>query len=181
MLSFISSYPNLKGGGIYPSPIRKTEPKPLRVFQQDGKNDRNIYSGSWYLAKPGRGWLWRDYPKPISKPAAVNERSISTIVDLSREWEVASSGHKFTEGPAVNREGNVFFSDVPNNGIHKIAVDGKVTVFKDNSGGANGLMFDPEGRLYACQKGSKRIAFCSSTRRGKSGWSTRESLYRTAC
>ncbi|MDQ2901731.1 MAG: SMP-30/gluconolactonase/LRE family protein [Acidobacteriota bacterium] len=190
VLSFIGSYTNLKGGEIYPSLIRKTEPKPLRVFQQDGKNDQNIYSGSWYLAnqdvaaalayagydskfvvgteahngKHGSAilpdalrWLWRDYPTPIAKPSAVNERSISTIVDLSHEWEVASSGHKFTEGPAVDREGNVFFSDIPNNRIYKIALDGKVTVFKEDTGGANGLMFGPDGRLYACQNGRKRI------------------------
>ena len=50
VLSFIGSYVNLRGGQIYPSLIRKSEPKPLRVFQQDGKNDLNIYSGSWWAA-----------------------------------------------------------------------------------------------------------------------------------
>src|SRR5512133_3096460 len=46
VLSFIGSYTNLRGGQNYPSLIRKTEPKPLRIFLQDGKNDLNIYSGS---------------------------------------------------------------------------------------------------------------------------------------
>ena len=53
--------------------------------------------------------------------------------------------------------GNVFFSDIPNSRIHKISVDGKVTVFRENTGEANGLMFGPDGRLYACQNGRKRI------------------------
>ena len=66
-------------------------------------------------------------------------------------------GYKFTEGPAVNSAGEVFFSDIPNNRIHKIGLDGKVTVFKENTGGVNGLMFGPDGRLYACQNGRKRI------------------------
>jgi gluconolactonase len=50
VLSFVGSYTNLRGGDVYDSLIRKTEPKPLRVFLQDGSNDQNIYSGSWYLA-----------------------------------------------------------------------------------------------------------------------------------
>jgi len=48
--SFIGSFTNLRGGDVYSSLIRKMEPKPLRVFLQDGSNDQNIYSGSWYLA-----------------------------------------------------------------------------------------------------------------------------------
>jgi sugar lactone lactonase YvrE len=57
----------------------------------------------------------------------------------------------------VDRNGNVFFSDVRSNRIHKIAADGKVTLLKDDTGGANGLMFGPDGRLYAAQNGRKRI------------------------
>src|SRR5204862_1367532 len=72
--------------------------------------------------------------------------------------EVVSRGHKFTEGPAVDAAGNVFFSDIPNSRIHKISADGKVTMFRENTGEANGLMFGPDGRLYACQNGRKRIA-----------------------
>ncbi len=68
-----------------------------------------------------------------------------------------SQGHKFTEGPAVDKAGNVFFTDIPNNRIHKIGLDGKVSTFKEDTGGANGLMFGPGGRLYACQDGRRRI------------------------
>lgn len=50
VLSFIGSFADLRGGDIYPALIRKTEPKPLRVFMQDGSNDLNIYAGGWYLA-----------------------------------------------------------------------------------------------------------------------------------
>ena len=41
--------------------------------------------------------------------------------------------------------------------IHKIGLDGKVTIFKEDTGGANGLRFGPDGRLYACQFGRKQI------------------------
>lgn len=191
VLSFIGSFTNLRGGEIYASLIRKTEPKPLRVFLQDGKNDLNLYAGSWYIAnqdvasaleyagydstfvvgteghngKHGSAilpdalrWLWRDYPKPVAKSHSGGERHfVTTILDPDSEWEMVSQGHKFTEGPAVDRAGNVFFTDIPNNRIHKIDSSGKVTVFKEASGGANGLMFGPDGRLYACQNGQKRI------------------------
>lgn len=49
VLSFIGSYTDLRGGDAYPALIRKMEPKPLRVFLQDGTNDLNIYAGNWYL------------------------------------------------------------------------------------------------------------------------------------
>ena len=47
VLSFIGSFTDLRGGNGFPPLIRKTEPKPLRVFLQDGSNDQDIYSGSW--------------------------------------------------------------------------------------------------------------------------------------
>ena len=48
--SMIGTYVGLRGGHDYPTLIRKTEPKPLRIFLQDGKNDLNIYGGDWWLA-----------------------------------------------------------------------------------------------------------------------------------
>jgi len=190
VLSFIGSFTNLRGAESLASLIRKTEPKPLRVFLQDGRNDLNIYSGSWFIAnqdvyaalefagyessfaigseghngKHGGAilpdalrWLWKDYPKPIAKPTKVNERGVYEILDPGKEWELLGEGYKFSEGPAVDKEGNVYFTDIPNNRIHKIDLNGKITVWKENSGGANGMMFGPDGRLYVCQSGRRRI------------------------
>jgi sugar lactone lactonase YvrE/enterochelin esterase-like enzyme len=192
VLSFIGSYTNLRGGRIYPSLIRLTEPKPIRVFLQDGANDLNIFAGNWFLAaqdmasaleyagydathvwgteahngKHGGSilpeslrWLWRDYPQPIAKPKGGSvERQWSVLLTASaKDWELVSQGHRFTEGPAVDKDGNVFFTDIPNNRIHRIGLDGKVSVFREDTGGANGLMFGPDGRLYACQDGRGRI------------------------
>ncbi len=49
VLSFVGSFVNLRGGEIYSSLIRKTEPKPLRIFLQDGDNDLNIAAGNWFI------------------------------------------------------------------------------------------------------------------------------------
>jgi sugar lactone lactonase YvrE/enterochelin esterase-like enzyme len=186
VLSFIGGFTNLRGDHIYPSLVRKMETKPLRVFLQDGLQDINVYSnyelaaalrdanydyklvigteahnskhGSAILPDALR-WLWRDFPKPIAKPTSGPRHFISNnvVLDSDRGWELVSQGHKFTEGPSVDAMGNVFFSDIPNSRIFKISVDGKVTVFRENTGEANGLMFGPDGRLYACQNGRKRI------------------------
>ncbi len=46
----VGTYVGLRGGDEYPTLVRKTDPKPLRVFLQDGKNDNNIYGGDWWMA-----------------------------------------------------------------------------------------------------------------------------------
>ncbi|HEY1378363.1 MAG TPA: SMP-30/gluconolactonase/LRE family protein [Gemmataceae bacterium] len=50
VFSAIGTYVGLRGGNVYPTLIRKFEPKPLRVFLQDGSNDQNIYGGDWWMA-----------------------------------------------------------------------------------------------------------------------------------
>jgi sugar lactone lactonase YvrE/enterochelin esterase-like enzyme len=50
VFSAIGTYVGLRGADRYPTLIRKTEPKPLRVFLQDGSNDLNIYGGDWWMA-----------------------------------------------------------------------------------------------------------------------------------
>lgn len=66
------------------------------------------------------------------------------------ELQLVADGFEFTEGPAADAEGNVYFTDQPNNRIHKWFVkDNKVMVFMEEAGRANGLYFDAEGNLYA--------------------------------
>jgi gluconolactonase len=60
---------------------------------------------------------------------------------------------KFTEGPAVDAQGNVFFSDGANDRIMRLDPQGKATVFRHPCGRANGMTFDHEGRLLMCQSG----------------------------
>jgi gluconolactonase len=61
-----------------------------------------------------------------------------------------ADGFKFTEGPAADAGGNIYFTDQPNNCIHKWDTDGKLTTFMEPSGRANGLCFDAKGILWAC-------------------------------
>lgn len=57
----------------------------------------------------------------------------------------------FTEGPAVDADGTVYFSDIENNRILKLTPDGVRTVFREPSGRTNGQTFDAEGRLWHCE------------------------------
>ena len=50
VFSAIGTYTGLRGAGRYPILIRKYEPKPIRIFLQDGSNDLNIYAGDWWKA-----------------------------------------------------------------------------------------------------------------------------------
>ena len=50
VFSAIGTYVGLRGGNVYPTLIRKFEPKPIRVFLQDGNTDLNIYGGDWWMA-----------------------------------------------------------------------------------------------------------------------------------
>ncbi|MCB1062851.1 MAG: SMP-30/gluconolactonase/LRE family protein [Verrucomicrobiae bacterium] len=64
--------------------------------------------------------------------------------------EKLAGDFKFTEGPAVDSAGNVYFTDQPNDRILKWSVDGKLTTFLQPAGRSNGLYFDAEGALWAC-------------------------------
>ena len=79
------------------------------------------------------------------------------VVAEGAKVEKLAGGFAFTEGPAADAQGNIFFSDIPNNRIHKWSLDGKLSTFRENSGGANGLYFDKNGNLLACEGGGRRL------------------------
>lgn len=64
--------------------------------------------------------------------------------------EKLAEGFKFTEGPAADARGNVYFTDQPNDRIMLWSTDGKLTEFMKPSGRSNGLCFGPDGRMWAC-------------------------------
>ena len=66
------------------------------------------------------------------------------------DLKLISADFSFTEGCSPDKQGNVFFTDQPNDKIWKYSTDGKLSVFLEKSGRANGTYFDPEGNLVAC-------------------------------
>lgn len=191
VFSAIGTYVGLRGGNEYPVLIRKTEPKPIRVFLQDGRNDLNNYTGSWWIANQdmlaaleyagydvrhewGDGqhnsrhatalfpdalrWLWRGWPAPVTaNPERKSRQDVFQVLVPGEDWQLVGEGHQFTEGPAVAPNGEMFFVDVRASRIHRVGLDGRVSVFAEDTGGASGLMFGPDGRLYAAAGGRKQI------------------------
>ncbi len=69
-----------------------------------------------------------------------------------------ASGYKFTEGPAVGPAGNIYYTDIPNERILKFDVKAATAaVFREDSGRANGLLFDTDGSLLVCEGGRRRL------------------------
>ena len=73
------------------------------------------------------------------------------IVAEGAQVTLVAADYEFTEGPAVDTNGNVFFTDQPNDRIIKwSADDNTVSVYLEPAGRANGLYFDHDGNLLAC-------------------------------
>jgi gluconolactonase len=94
---------------------------------------------------------------------AKKERARSTdLVAAGAQAKKLAGDFQFTEGPAADAKGDVYFSDIPNDRILKWSVeDGRLSTFLENSGGANGLYFDKAGNLIACQGAERRIVSIS--------------------
>ena len=79
------------------------------------------------------------------------------LICLMMPWSAAGQQSEiatmvaFTEGPAVDREGNVYFTDIINQRIMKLSTDAVLSTYRENSNAANGLLIDPQGRLIACE------------------------------
>ena len=180
VFSAIGTYVGLRGGQNYSTLIRKYEPKPLRVFLEDGSNDLNIYGGDWWMANQamerslifagyevthvwGEGghngehatklfpdamrWLWKDWPAGIK--SGKGSPQIQEILIPGEDWKLVGEGYQFTEGPAVNAKGQVFFNDVGTGKTFQVTSEGTVKEFLSDSKKGDGQAFGPDGRLYA--------------------------------
>jgi gluconolactonase len=89
--------------------------------------------------------------------------ALSSVLIDGEDWKLVSEGYSFTEGPAADNDGNVFFVDVPASRIFRInAETWKVTTFAENTGKASGLAFGPDGALYACQMEARQVVSYSA-------------------
>lgn len=100
-------------------------------------------------------WLWRDYPAPIIRGTPPKRRT--ELVVPGEDWELVSSGHQYTDSPAVNAAGEVYFADREAGTIHLVRLDGQVVEFAKPGPGIGGLMFGPDGLLYGCHRGERAV------------------------
>jgi gluconolactonase len=225
VITWVGSFGNFRGADRLPGLIRRTEPRPIRVFMQTGRQDLVNYAGSWYLENPRMAaalefagndvkvelgedghsnrhgasilpdtlrWLWRGYPKPITvadpqagagrgmfaqlvprrelmPPAAAASNAaaagrgggprgaVYALIYRDRPWEQVGDTYKSAASPAMDKDGNVFFADPASSRIYKSDAARIVTLFKENTRGAQGLRFGADGRLYAAQPSAMRL------------------------
>lgn len=181
VFSTIGTYVGLRGADEYHTLVRKMEPKPLRIFLQDGDKDQNIYAGDWWMANQtleraltwagyevqhvwgteghngkhgdqifpdAARWIWKDWP---AEPKAGQSKNnmLNEIILPGEGWQLVGEGYKFTEGPASNEKGEVFYNDVGNAKTYKIGADGKPVEWLADSKKGDGQAFGPDGKLYA--------------------------------
>ncbi len=96
--------------------------------------------------------------------------ALSALIDENARIELLDVGFAWPEGPVWDRQGGcLLFSDIPRNAILKWSERGGVTTWMQPSGytgvayygkepGSNGLTFDSEGRLLACEHGDRRVS-----------------------
>ncbi|MEO6329240.1 MAG: SMP-30/gluconolactonase/LRE family protein [Ginsengibacter sp.] len=189
VFSAIGTYTGLRGGDRYPILVRKYEPKPFRIFLQDGSNDLNIYGGDWFKANEsmeraltfsgyevnhawGEGahsgnqgtaifpdvmrWLWKDWPKQVLKGKSKNQ-FLSDLLIPGEEWQLVGEGYQFTEGPAANANGEIYYQDIPTSKTYKVGLDGKLIALNTDAKKASGTYFGPDGKRYTVAGGTKQI------------------------
>jgi len=79
--------------------------------------------------------------------------------------EKVVAGLTFTEGPVWSKDGVLYFSEIPSNRIMQLVPGKGLSVFRENSNGANGNALDSQGRLYTCEGHSRRVT--RTDRKGK--------------
>lgn len=82
-----------------------------------------------------------------SAEEAPNIPEIGSIGPISR----VHTDFQFTEGPAADSQGRLYFSDVAGNKIYRLDADRKLSIFLEPSSHANGLFFDHQGHLIVAQ------------------------------
>ncbi|MFQ6132513.1 MAG: SMP-30/gluconolactonase/LRE family protein [Armatimonadota bacterium] len=87
----------------------------------------------------------------LAAAAGAQEGGLADIVPEGAEMEKVVGDLRFTEGPAWDGKGALYFTDIPADRIYKLDADGQLSVFLEPSRNANGLMFDDEGYLLACR------------------------------
>lgn len=82
------------------------------------------------------------------------------LLDLfeSTEMREVASGLRFTEGPLWHPDGYLLFSDIPASTIYRLDPGGEPVAWRAPSGNSNGLTFDRQGRLLACEHGNRRVS-----------------------
>ncbi len=91
--------------------------------------------------------------------SSVSAQEDEDIVAKGAELKQAGNTFDFTEGPAVAKDGKVYFTDQPNDKIYVWDENKGISLYKEGTGRANGMYFDNKGRLVACADGKNQLVY----------------------
>jgi len=70
----------------------------------------------------------------------------ASLLTPGKDWELLRQSYQLTADTAVDGEGLIYFTDARHNRIHKIDLQGKITVWEEDSGGAHGIAYGSDGK-----------------------------------
>ncbi len=152
VLSFIGSYTNLRGGDNYINLIRKSEPRPLRVFLQDGSNDLDIFAGSWYLANQSmaKSLAYAGYDVKLEiGTEGHNAKHGAAILPEALKWLWRAYPTPITASKGGGGERQLVTEILDPEQDWELAGDGYDF--------AEGLTADKDGNLYFCDSAASKI------------------------
>jgi enterochelin esterase-like enzyme/sugar lactone lactonase YvrE len=181
------SWVAFRGGHEFPTMVRKFEAKPIRAFLTTATHDMENCAGDWFLldqemdkslkfsgydyqfriidgrhvAGYGEHWLeamaylWRGWPDRVQ--AGPSAPRAQEILLPGEGWQLVAEGFKSTRGPACNAQGEIFFADTSNNKIHRIGLDGQVSVFVDDAAQAHCVTVGSDGALFTISERSGKL------------------------
>ena len=124
----------------------------MHAWGEGGHNGRQ----SMAVFPAAMRWLWKDYPAPVTVQKTQNP-FLNDILIPGEDWELVGQGYGFSEGPAVNAKGEVFYQDIPNAKTYKVGLDGKLEQLKIDSKKAGGTAFGPDGMRYTAATATNQV------------------------
>ena len=178
VLSTIGTYVGLRGGDTFATLVRKSEPKPLRIFLEDGDHDLNIYAGDWWMSNQDMlsALMWAGYEVDHAWGTEGHNgkhgRAIlpEALKFLWKDYPKPVQSHKGSSprlNPTAENEPwrEVKIKDLTINkltvnkagevfftagkSVYKVDDNGNTVEYAKLKGEAGGLSFDAEGKLYA--------------------------------
>lgn len=92
-------------------------------------------------------------------PVLGQDRSATEKIEPTGAVETVHTGFAFTEGPAWDPRGALYFSDIPNQAIQRLGKDDTLSTFTADSKHTNGIMVAADGRMLACQMNGQVVSY----------------------
>lgn len=94
-----------------------------------------------------------------SRTSTAQEQSAPSMIRPTGEVETVHKQFSFTEGPAWDPRGSLYFSDIPNATVYRLDQGDKLTKFTTDSKHTNGIMVAADGRILACQMDGQVVSY----------------------